>query len=283
MWGLAARVAVILALSLLLGSLAVFWMAVRPPRLHIPYEPAQFVLTVEDLWITADDGVRLAAWLVPRPGRPVVVLLHGYPADKRDMLRLAAALHDRFALLLVDQRHFGRSEGRVTTLGQRERRDLRRVVDWLAARGPEPVGVFGLSMGGAVALMAAAEDPRIRAVVAVAPYADLRRLARDLYGFLWLAKYPFVELTILWGRLLLGEDLARPTPVGLAAGLRIPVLLVHNRADEQIGFHHAEAWRAALGGNPHARFHFPADGGHQELPGELPAMMGAFFMEHLGT
>jgi pimeloyl-ACP methyl ester carboxylesterase len=266
-----------------LGSLAILIMAIRPPRLHLPYEPGQFGLAVEDVRITADDGIRLAAWLVPRPGRPAVVLLHGYPADKRDMLGLAAHLHGRFAVLLVDQRHFGESEGRVTTLGQRERRDLRRVVDWLAARGTEPVGVFGLSMGGAVALMAAAEDPRIRAVVAVAPFADLRRLARDLYGFLWVAKYPLVELTVLWGRLLLGEDLTRPSPVELGARLRIPVLLVHNRADEQIGFHHAEAWRAALAGNPRARFHFPDAGHHQELPAGLPALVDAFFAEHLAA
>jgi fermentation-respiration switch protein FrsA (DUF1100 family) len=90
-----------------------------------------------------------------------------------------------------------------------------------------------------------------------------------------------VELTVLWGRLVLGESLTHPAPVSLAAGVRVPVLLVHNRRDEQIGFHHAEAWQAALAGNPQARFHFPAGGHHQELPAELPGMMADFFAEHL--
>src|SRR5438046_2249802 len=94
-----------------------------------------------------DDGLKLAAWLVPRPGAPAVILLHGYPADKADMLPIAARLAPRFTVLLLDQRYFGRSEGRLTTLGFRERRDLGRAVDFLATRGVGAVGVFGFSLG----------------------------------------------------------------------------------------------------------------------------------------
>src|SRR5438034_3198909 len=157
------------------ASLFVFWLAVRPPRLAVPLAPRDFGLTVEDVTITTDDGLRLAAWLAPRPGAPAVVLLHGYPADRADMLPIAAGLASRFTVFLLDQRYFGRSEGRLTTLGFKERRDLGRALDFLATRGVGAVGVFGFSLGGAVALLAAAEDPRIRAVAAYAPFADLRR------------------------------------------------------------------------------------------------------------
>src|SRR6185369_17890842 len=47
-------------------SLVSFWLAVRPPRLAVPLTPGDVGLTVENLTITADDGVPLAAWLVPR-------------------------------------------------------------------------------------------------------------------------------------------------------------------------------------------------------------------------
>lgn len=262
-------------------TLLVLWMAVRPPRLTVPGTPADHGLPAEAFRVTADDGVGLAGWLVPRSGAPVVVLLHGYPAEKADLLPLAAVLAPQFAVLLMDHRYFGESQGRVTTLGSRERRDLVRVADALSARGAGPIGVFGLSMGGAVALLAAAEEPRIRAVAAYAPFADLAQLGRELYGWLGPLSGPFVAGVRGWGRVLLGVDLARPSPEAAARRLTIPVLLVHNAGDEQIPFAHAERLRAALRDNPRARFVLPPRGLHNELPADFFAQVAAFFREHL--
>src|SRR5262245_65499257 len=147
----------------------------------IPLTPADFALRVEDVRLRAGDGVTLAGWLIARPAAPAVVLLHGYPANKADLLPIAAALAPRFAVLLMDLRYFGDSGGRATTLGFRERGDLQRAVAWLHARGYARVGVFGFSLGGAVALLAAADDPRILAVAAYAPFAAPRPLCRDAH------------------------------------------------------------------------------------------------------
>ena len=49
-------------------SLVCFWLAVRPPRIAIPLGPGEYGLQVEHVTITADDGVKLAAWLLPRAG-----------------------------------------------------------------------------------------------------------------------------------------------------------------------------------------------------------------------
>src|SRR5437773_11624592 len=239
-------------------SLLVFWLAVRPPRLTVPLAPRDFGLAVEDVTITTDDGLKLAAWLVPRPGAPAVILLHGYPADRADMLPIAAGLASRFTVLLLDQRYFGRSEGRLTTLGFKERRDLGRALDFLATRGVGAVGVFGFSLGGAVALLAAAEDPRIRAVSAYAPFAARRLLGTVLSAWCGPLKYPLVGMTRVWSRLFVGDDITRPAPVEAAATLTVPVLLVASRADEQIPFAHAERLREALAANPRAEFVFTA-------------------------
>src|SRR3989454_845585 len=163
------------------------------------------------------------------------------------MLPIAAGLASRFTVFLLDQRYFGRSEGRLTTLGFKERRDLGRALDFLATRGVGAVGVFGFSLGGAVALLAAAEDPRIRAedpriraVAAYAPFADLRLLGHELYAWLGPLKYPLVGMTRVWSRLFVGADITRPAPVEAAATLTVPVLLIASREDEQIPFAHAE-------------------------------------------
>jgi pimeloyl-ACP methyl ester carboxylesterase len=264
-----------------LAGLASFWLAVRPPRLSVPLRPEDYRLTVETVTIRAVDGVGLAGWFAPRPGAPAIVFLHGYPAEKADLLPLAAALAPEFAVLLVDHRYFGDSEGRATTLGFRERSDLRRVIDFLESRGVSAVGVFGLSLGGAVALLTAAEDPRIRAVAAYAPFADLKALGQELYAWMWLARYPFVETMLLWSRLVFGGDISRPTPAAAASLVRVPVLLVHSRQDEQIPFSHAERLRAALAGNPKAEFEFMARGRHGELPSGFEARLARFFREAL--
>lgn len=270
--------ALLVAGGFLLASLLAFWLAVRPPRLTIPLTPAEYRLAVEDVTIAADDGARLAGWWLPRPGAPAVILLHGYPAEKADLLPIAAALAPRFAVLLMDLRYFGRSEGRATTLGFRERGDLKRALDFLAARGHSGAGVFGFSLGGAIALLTAAEEPRIRAVAAYAPFADLRMLGRELYGWLGPLARPLVELMLVWARLFLGHDIATPAPVATVAALRTPVLLVASREDEQIPFAHAERLARALAANPRAELLFMARGRHGALPPDFEARLAAFFL-----
>jgi pimeloyl-ACP methyl ester carboxylesterase len=267
-----ALYAALVVAAFLLASLGSFWLAVRPPRITVALSPEDYGLTVEAVRIAVDDGVTLAGWFVPRPGAPAVVLLHGYPAEKADLLPLAGALAPQFATLLVDHRYFGDSGGRATTLGFREREDLKRVLDFLETRGATAVGVFGFSMGGAVALLTAAEDPRIRAIAAYAPFADLRALGHELYGWMWLARYPFVEAMLLWARLAFGADITRPTPA---------VLLVHSRTDEQIPFRHAERLRAALGANTRAEFEFMDRGRHGELPAGFEGRLVRFFQRAL--
>ena len=259
-----------------------FWLAVRPPRPTIPGTPASYRLTAQDVSMMTPDGVRLAGWLIPgtaSDGR-AVVLLHGYPANKADLLPIAAGLHPRFTVLMLDFRYFGDSGGAATTLGFRERADLRAAVDELTKRGYERIGVFGYSLGGAVALLGAAEDPRIRAVAALAPFADLRILARDLYGALWLLKYPFVELLILWGRVFFGGDITRPSPEMAAARLTIPVQVWVSRDDDQIPFVHAERLQQTLAPNPRAAVHV-GQGRHTARAADFEHRLVEFFASAL--
>jgi uncharacterized protein len=262
-------------------SLLAFLAAVRPPHLTIALEPAVFGLPAREVTIRSDDGLDLSAWFIHRPGAPAVVLLHGYPAHRADMLPLAAALNPSFSTLLLDLRSFGRSQGRVTTLGALERGDLSRAIDFLVAQGTPAVGVFGFSLGGAIAIMTAAEDPRIRAVAAYGTFADLRTLARELYGWLSILKYPLVELMVWWSRLFLGVDPTAASPLSAARTLRIPVWLAHSRADEQIPFAHAERLRGALAENPDAELHVLDDGLHGAVPEDFGERLRRFFERHL--
>src|SRR6185369_7667751 len=97
---------------------------------------------------------------------------HG--GNKHTTLPLAGMLYPDYNVLLLDHRGHGDSGGLRTTIGYEERLDVHAAVDVLVERGLGPVGIFGMSMGAATAILAAAEDERIAAIVADSPYARLR-------------------------------------------------------------------------------------------------------------
>ena len=112
---------------------------------------------------------------------PAVVLVGGSGPTDRDGTvagipvfgQLANALADAgFLVLRYDKRGIGQSGGRIETAGFADyAEDLRAAVKFVADRkdvDPKRIAVVGHSEGGAVALVAAAKDKRIAALVLVA-------------------------------------------------------------------------------------------------------------------
>ena len=274
-------------------------MVIRPPKIILNRTPADYGLPSEDIILTTQDGLKLSAWFVKgsaltekRPSletekglafesQKAIILIHGYPAEKSDMLSIAKALWPDFSLLLYDQRYFGKSEGRYTTLGVKERLDLKSALDFLESRGIKKVGVFGFSLGGAVGIITAAEDQRINAVASYAAFSNLKILGEETYSHLWPLSKPLVNLMLLWSRILFGESAANISPYNAAAKLNIPVFIIHSREDEQISFKHAERLKKALAPNSSAEFYFIESGLHGELPIDFDSRVKEFFKKSL--
>jgi pimeloyl-ACP methyl ester carboxylesterase len=111
---------------------------------------------------------------------PAVVLVGGSgPTDRDEMVfgipilgQIANALADAgFMVLRYDKRGIGQSGGRAEAASLADfTEDVRAAVKWLSDRkdvDPKRIAVIGHSEGGAVALMAAAKDKRIAAVVVI--------------------------------------------------------------------------------------------------------------------
>lgn len=137
-------------------------------------------------FVRAGDGTRIAAWFSPahveakdREKRLPVVMSHGWCEIKelhfRRAWRLNAQGHD---VVLFDHRGHGRSGGTFVTFGVRERHDLAAVaneaIDQRLINGDRFI-TFGFSLGAAVVIQHASIDPRVAAVVAMAPYVDFRQ------------------------------------------------------------------------------------------------------------
>jgi pimeloyl-ACP methyl ester carboxylesterase len=102
-----------------------------------------------------------------------ILVLHGYGMMKESMAPWAFVLAQAgFRVVALDLRGHGQSTGERIAFGKYETTDLRQALDYLMAHGlcDERVGVLGLSYGATLALNWAARDPRVRTVVAIAPY-----------------------------------------------------------------------------------------------------------------
>jgi pimeloyl-ACP methyl ester carboxylesterase len=109
--------------------------------------------------------------------RGTIFVLHGVGAKSFYMLGTGRELASAgYRAVLVDLRGHGGSSGRWLTYGVRESKDLGQVLAELDRRGliEGEVGIFGISYGATTGLLFAAAEPRVKAVVAVAPFASMR-------------------------------------------------------------------------------------------------------------
>lgn len=144
----------------------------------------------EQVWITMDDGVRLAATLhLPATGTPQPCLLEALPYRKDDVTAAYAdeyaRLRDEFgyAVCRVDLRGTGSSEGvAVDEYPVREQDDLVAVIAWLAAQPwcDGGVGMYGTSYSGFNSLQTAMrQPPALKAIVPI--YATDDRYTDDVH------------------------------------------------------------------------------------------------------
>ena len=181
---------------------------------------------------------------------------------------------------MFDFRYLGESEGKYSTAGAKEVKDLLAAIQFLKSKAIEEVGVWGFSMGGAVALMSIKKAPEIKAVVSEASYASLAQMATELFRIPVL-KYPLAYLIGLWTKIFLGIDIRNISPVKAVQNTTIPLLLIHSSTDAVIPFSHARILQKALEGNPRAEFWFHTGLAHGELDTEYQKRVADFFQRHL--
>lgn len=258
------------------------WLVTHPSRIESGLTPKNYNLPFEKIELVTTDGVSIDGWFIPAPipKRPALLILHGYPTEKGDLLFRASQLHQSFNILLIDFRYFGKSGGSNTTFGSKERLDVEAAIDFLLSRGFKKVGVFGFSLGGATAILQAVKDDRIAAVVSYASFADLTLLAKDMYRNLPIINEALVPLIKFWAKIFWNVDTAY-SPQDAARSIQIPIFIIHTKMDEQMLFHHAELLMSALRNNQRAEFYFPETGLHGELPINFDERVKYFFEKYI--
>lgn len=260
-----------------------FYNSVKPPSIISTITPESIGLYYEEISFQTQDDLTLKGWFVPKNGnetKKAIILLHGYPADKGNILTSLSFLSKDFNLLFFDFRYLGESEGKYSTGGAKEVLDLLAAISYLENRGIEEVGVWGFSMGGAVALMGQQKSQNIKAVISEAAYANLGDLVYQLYRIPYL-RTPLAYLTVLWGRVILDINAYDVSPEMSVQKSSIPMLIIHSKNDEVIPFENALRLKEALNQNQYAEFWFEEDLMHGAFGKGYQERVGNFFSRHL--
>lgn len=279
---LAVVVAVIFVADLyVLGSLGIVQVLTNPERRNQQDSPGNYGLRVEAVEFTSrDTGLQLSGWyLGGTPDAPHLIFVHGVNGVRSSSraLELAARLTERgYGVLMFDLRGHGSSDGGLTSAGYYERQDVWGAYDYLTqSRGVAVgnVGLVGFSMGAATAILAAAGEPGIRAVVADSPYAAATELiaaetARSLPLPEWFTPV-FVPAVSLLAFLRYGIDVGALAPEQAVTRLDYPILVIHGDSDVRIPVNHGQ--RVADAGPPGSILWRVEDPGHATALAARPA------------
>ena len=276
------RIVLTVSALLILASAWLFYISIRPPKIVSSITPRNLNMAYEQVSFPTVDGLTLRGWFVPseKKAAKTLILLHGYPADKGNILPALAFLHADFNLLLFDFRYLGESEGSYSTAGAKEVEDLLAAIRFLKTRGIEEVGVWGFSMGGAVGLMTIDKAPEIRAVVSESSYASLTEMALQLFR-VPLLNYPMAYLIGFWAKLFLGIDVRDVSPAEKIRNTTVPILITHSSTDAVVPFSQAKALQGALINNPRAEFWFNDDFAHGQMGSDYQSRVRNFFQKNL--
>jgi fermentation-respiration switch protein FrsA (DUF1100 family) len=201
------------------------------------------------------DHVQLKGWYIPgvRPdgtltSQRTIIVVHGNRTNRADkdvgLLVLSGDLaRHGFAVLAFDMRGTGESLPAPLSLGYFEQRDVLGAVDFLRS-GPVPyptlnrtriIGGWGVSMGAATLLMAAAQEPAIRAIVSDCAYADIIPiLEREVPKGGHLPAL-FTPGTLIAARVLYGVDFYADRPIDFVPSIAPrPIFFIHGASDTYI-------------------------------------------------
>lgn len=249
----------IAALLVIVITLVVGFFLLRPPRALIQETPSDKLAYEEVEFSSRADELKLKGWYFAagdanskstsnrsnnanlQDRETTIILAHGYGANRLQegvSLELAEALLSQgYSVLLFDFRNSGESPGILTTLGDKEKQDLLGAVDFINKKTDpgHKIVLHGFSMGAAAAILAGAEEEKVKGVIADSPFADLKKyLNSNFTKWTRLPEIPFRFTVLNIVPPLAGIKPGRVSPGKVIKDYNKPLLFIHGKSDELI-------------------------------------------------
>lgn len=274
-----------LAGALAVTPFAVATVLIAPRQCTIGAMPKS--LHGEPVTFASQSGATVHGWYIPgKSGRGAVALMHGVNGSRIHMQKRAQWLSGLgYSVLLFDFQACGETIGQSVTFGKRESSDARAAVSYLQQRTPgERIGVIGVSMGGASAILADPPLP-VQAMVLESVYPNITdaihdRLNRVVGDGGANAITPLLTMQ-MQSRLGFAPSALRP--IDQVSKITVPKLFLAGSVDEHTTLKESQALYAAaaspkalwiVGGAAHVNL-------YDFAPSEYKKRVGGFLGSHL--
>jgi pimeloyl-ACP methyl ester carboxylesterase len=259
----------------------------RVERVPVTGSPADKGLAYEDVsFQSLYKNLTLRGWFLPAEGNDrVIIMVHGNGCNRNaegsGALDIAGELVEHgFNVLMFDLHGSGESEGNTVSGGYYEKEDLEGAVAYVRERGFKKIGVLGFSLGAVTALLAAADDKEIDAVVADSAFADLNDIIDSEFAKRTHAPKFFLHPILFMIKIMYGVDFTAIRPVAVVSQIAPrPIFFIHGEADDMIPVDHARRLLEVSGNPDNVLWIVP--GGHtsayHDYPAEFIDRVTAFF------
>ncbi len=253
---------------------------------RIPRKPVKDIPDwghVIDTRILSIDGGSLEVWRVEPevPSRGVVLLAHGWSRNRDRMVTRARVFGQLgFTTVMHSARDHGNSTPYRYMNAFRFAEDTETVLEWIN----EPVLLYGHSAGAAGAIIAANRNPeKIKLLILEGCYARTREALRSLYtSYNRFFGIFFAPMVVFFMDILYRFRLDAVSPVRLANGLDIPVLIIHGELDSSFPLHNAWRLRDSFpAGRAELFVGIGSDHSSSSLTPEYPIAIKSFVDRHL--
>lgn len=173
-----------------------------------------------------------------------IILVHGIGGCKEHFTKAAIDLANKgYESWIFDNRAHGESGGKYSTYGFHEKHDISRIVDEIKNRLPNhKIGIWGNSLGGAIAIQAVEIDKRIDFGIIESTFTELDKIVYD-----YQKRYAF-NIGVKWAcniALKKASEIAKfkpddVKPINSVKNIQQPMLIAHGDADENIKYEYGQ-------------------------------------------
>lgn len=264
---------ILLGLILVLAVL-VFGMSRVYRNQKIPHQttPAAFGISFQEVRFPTRGERQLYGWWIPAQNAgsgvaPTIILVHGWSRNVERMLPYIRHLHPNgYNLLAFDSRNHGSSDADDHSSLLKFAEDIRAAIDFVEKQDrvdPARIGVIGVSLGGAAAIYAAAQDARITYLVTIGAFAHPAKLMRLEFQKRHIPYFPLVALLFKYIQFRIGAKFDQIAPVNNIQKVQASIFLIHGSRDTVVPLENGEALQRA--GTPaKTRFWEVPEKGHSD-------------------
>lgn len=224
------------------------YMIIKPLRNSESITPKDLGLQADNLDIKTDSSITLKGYyiysLLDTP-KGVMIIVHGIGSCKEHQLSQAGDLAQMgIETVIYDSRAHGESTGKYCSYGYHEKKDISAIVDLIEKKSPNlKIGIWGNSLGGAMAIQALEYDKRIQFGVIESTFTDLHQITFDYkkrlfkgFGVRWYSDF---VLGIAAKKADFNPNDVKP--IESVKHIEQPMFMAHGKLDESISYEYGVA------------------------------------------